>query len=380
MTRGRKRKHDPSMPKHIDQSALPRGIYWDRSGAGHWYVFEKSPAGKRVRRKVAGPDARTSELHAIMEDLGNVDTASLKWLLDLYHASPKFKEKSPRTQKDREGYRLALIEYPTKLGPLGKLGFRKLTTAGIQRIIDKIAEEFPTKANHLHRYLRLVFSWGVRRGHCEKNPAKGVEQAKERGHVAVPTPEVMEKVIAFARVRGALPAHSKGSVSPYLWIVSELAYLCRLRGAEAITLTDACETPKGLAVSRLKGSKGNIVRWTPRLRAVWDAALAYRKRVTPPSAPVPINPAKRLVIVNESGGPLSKSGFDSAWQRMIQGAIVAGVITKEQRFAPHGYKHRGITDTKGNRAEKQDASGHRDAGMLDIYDHALPLVDPADAG
>jgi hypothetical protein len=44
MTRGRKRKHDPSMPKHIDQAALPRGIYWDRSGAGHWYVFEKSGA------------------------------------------------------------------------------------------------------------------------------------------------------------------------------------------------------------------------------------------------------------------------------------------------------------------------------------------------
>ena len=35
---GRKRKVNPAIPKHIDQSRLPAGIYFDASGGGRWYV------------------------------------------------------------------------------------------------------------------------------------------------------------------------------------------------------------------------------------------------------------------------------------------------------------------------------------------------------
>jgi hypothetical protein len=35
------------------------------------------------------------------------------------------------------------------------------------------------------------------------------------------------------------------------------------------------------------------------------------------------------------------------------------VIAPEQRFTLHGLKHRGITDTKGKKAEKKEASGHK---------------------
>lgn len=40
-------------------------------------------------------------------------------------------------------------------------------------------------------------------------------------------------------------------------------------------------------------------------------------------------------------------------------------------------KHRGVTDTKGNRGDKQQASGHKTEQMLDVYDHEVPLVDAA---
>jgi hypothetical protein len=53
------------------------------------------------------------------------------------------------------------------------------------------------------------------------------------------------------------------------------------------------------------------------------------------------------------------------------------VITAEQRFALHDLKRRGITDTVGTRAEKQEASGHRDPKMMDVYDHSLPVVSPS---
>lgn len=44
----------------------------------------------------------------------------------------------------------------------------------------------------------------------------------------------------------------------------------------------------------------------------------------------------------------------------------AEVIAREQRFTLHGLKHRGITDTKGKKADKKEASGHKSEAMIDL--------------
>ena len=77
------------------------------------------------------------------------------------------------------------------------------------------------------------------------------------------------------------------------------------------------------------------------------------------------------------GGPLRKSSLDTAWQRFITLAIADGTIESEERFALHDLKRRGITDTAGTRADKQEASGHRDPKIMDIYDHSIPVVSPS---
>jgi hypothetical protein len=60
--------------------------------------------------------------------------------------------------------------------------------------------------------------------------------------------------------------------------------------------------------------------------------------------------------------------------RLMSEAIDAKIITQEQRFTLHPVKRRGVTDTKGNRSDKQTASGHKDEKMLDIYDMELSEV------
>ncbi|WP_375166114.1 integrase [Pseudomonas allii] len=77
------------------------------------------------------------------------------------------------------------------------------------------------------------------------------------------------------------------------------------------------------------------------------------------------------------GGPLRKTSLDTAWQRFITLALADEFITPEQRFALHDLKRRGITDTVGNRADKQEASGHRDPKMMDVYDLSIPIVFPS---
>lgn len=379
MPRGRPRTAAANLPSHIDAARVPRGVYWDASGTGRWYVFEVGEDGRRRRRTVAQRDARLSELHEIAEGLRGVDRRSLAWLLDQFHASKQCSQLAPATRRDYEYTRGVVLAIETRIGRLGALEVDRMTPAFVQRIVDRIAAEgTPTKANKIIRYLRRVCRWGINRGLCKTNPARGLEQAKERKQRRLPTPEVFARLLQFARERGQRPAHTKGSCAPYLWIAMELAYGLRLRGIEVDTLTDAHWTKDGVMTNRRKGSRDNLVRWTPHLEAVWAAATEYRQEAMQRHArPVPLRAEDRVLLVSEQGTPLSKSGLDSAWQRLMRLAIKEGIIAPDQRFSMHDLKRRGITSTPGTRAQKQDASGHREESMLDVYDFSLPVVDPA---
>ncbi|MGQ5273914.1 hypothetical protein ACULMD_01360, partial [Xanthomonas arboricola pv. corylina] len=87
-------------------------------------------------------------------------------------------------------------------------------------------------------------------------------------------------------------------------------------------------------------------------------------------------PEQRCLLVTQTGTRLARSTLKTAWQRLITAAIEAGVIAEESRFTLHGLKHRGITDTRGTRAHKQDAAGHVTPQMTHRYDHELQVIPP----
>ncbi|PAV48465.1 integrase [Pseudomonas sp. HAR-UPW-AIA-41] len=380
MRRGRKRQHSPHIPKHIDQAALPAAVYFDHRGSGVWYTLYLDEAGKQRRTNLAGRDATLSELHRIMEERAGIDRDSLTFLAEQFHKSDQFKRLAKKTQDDYCYSRDVLLGIPTKLGkPLGELAVRKFTPPLVQRVVDRIAEDgTPSKAAHALRYLRRLMQWGRNRGYVDVNPAQGIEAPKERKLRRLPEPTAMAALIQFAQQQGRLTRGEKGACAPYLWYVMEISYLCRLRGIETVTLTDANETPEGVLTNRRKGSRDNIVRWTPRLRAAWDAAKQVRTDIwEKKKMPVPIAAEQRRLIVAAHGGALQKTSLDTAWQRLVTQAIEKGVMTAEQRFGLHDFKRRGITDTEGTRADKQQASGHRSEGMLDVYDLSVPVVNPA---
>lgn len=87
--------------------------------------------------------------------------------------------------------------------------------------------------------------------------------------------------------------------------------------------------------------------------------------------PVPLKASDPAIVVAQDGVALTKSGFDSACQRLIKVAIAERVLSADERFALHGLKHRGVPDTPGNRAQKKDATGHRSDAAFDVYDHGV---------
>lgn len=380
MRRARKRKHNPHIPPHVDQAAIPAAVYFDQRGNGVWYTLHYDEGGKQRRQNIAPPTVTLAELHRIMEERAGIDRESLRHLCEQFHDSTQLKRLKPKTQDDYIYSRDVLLGIPTKLGkPLGELAVRKFTPALVQRLIDRIADEgTPSKAAHALRYLRRVMQWGRNRGYLDSNPAQGIEAPIERKQRRLPSAAVMALLIGRARTLGQLKRSQPGACPEYLSYVMELSYLCRLRGIETVTLSDANELADGVLTNRRKGSRDNVVRWTPRLRAAWDGAKAYRAKVwARTGAPVPSAAERRFIIIAAHGGALQKSSLDTAWQRFITRAIENQVITSAERFGLHDLKRRGITDTPGTRADKQQASGHRDESMLDVYDLSIPLVDPS---
>ena len=377
MARGRPRKTPANLPTHIDYARVPKGVYWDPTGAGRWFVFDVNDDGRKCRRTVAGPAARLSDLHALVEDAAG--TGTVEWLATEYHASAKFRGLAKTTRDDYEYSRDVLLAQPTATGkPFGQLEANRLRTHHLQKLVDRLADEgTPTKAAKVLRYSRLLFGWGLRRGLVKQNPGKGLEAPQERRQQRLPSSEAYSALLQHAIACAALPSRSRGSLPPYLPIAMELGYLCRLRGIETLTLTEAQATDVGIRTNRRKGSRDNVVQWTPRLRAVWDSALAYRKRVITATTNIePIRPENRRLILAENGEPLTKSGLDSAWQRLVHSAIEAGVIAEADRFSLHDLKRKGGTDTPGTRAEKQDALGLTEQ-MMNVYDKSVPVVKPS---
>lgn len=374
---GRRRRYDATIPAHIDQARIPVGMYWDKR-TSVWYTLITDAAGKRRRQNQLKADARLSDLFARMDALAGSAQGTFAAVLDAFHDSAQFRDLAATTRRGYEQCRRWIIATKTAAGPMGDLDVDSMPRAAIQTWIDRVATKTPTKANAMLRYLRRVLVWGQNRGHCRTNPAQGIEQATERKHVRMPDRALMNAVIDFARDRGARPAYSRGSCAAYLWIVMDLAYLCRMRSIEVLDLTLASETARGIKIERRKGSRDNETLWNPRLRQAWDAALELRQRALTrrdKDTVVQIKPAQRRLILSDDGTPLTIEGLRSAWDRFIKLAIREGVLPADQRFSLHSLKHRGITDTE--RAEKRTGGGHVTDTIAARYDHELPLVRPA---
>lgn len=386
MARPRKPAHN--LPSHIDHTLLPVGVYWDPTGRGRWYVRNPHEEGGGYRKKtVAGPGARLSDLHAIIEKRqGEAQRGTVAFVIDKHAESLAFTQLKPSTQEGYRDYARAIKAYPLKNGTtLGEAAVDRLTPGFIRRLIDVIAQGragqkpgdpaipgYPTKANHWLRYLRRVFGWAREHDHVTTNPAAGIKQVKEKGDHRMPAVEVFRRVQAYAKQCSTRGPRAKGAVPAYLWAAMELAYQARLRGIEVLTLTDAHVDGEVLRTNRRKGSRDNLVRKGAETEEAITMLRARRAAIWEKTGGViPIRAENRYLFVSEDGGRLTEDGWQTAWGRMMRNAVRDGVLTSDERFGLHSLKHRGVTDTKG---DKKEASGHKTDAMMHVYDHSLPIV------
>jgi integrase len=348
-----------SRPRKTNRN-LPPYVYFAK---GRWFHREYLGDGRQGREtKLTGRDATDKEIwNSYLEKIGTADKGgTLKWLGQEYLQSNYFSRRAPNTQRGYKRYFDHIVDTTLRDGrQFGDLKLAQVSPGVIRKYMDVRTKSAPIIANRELEFLSVIFSYGYERDYVRLNPAKGVKPNPESPRKRYVTDE------EYAAVYDVAP--------DYIQIGMEFAFLCRLRRAEIIgpdpADIDASRPPNyeglqrkhilddGLRVVRAKGSKEQIISWTPRLQKAVDRA----KALPGPSSAV-------FLLHNSKGQKIRKRAFASAWQRTIKKAVAASGI---ETFTFHDLKAKGVSDFDGDKAK---ASGHRSLRMVDVYDRKIDTV------
>ena len=323
---------------------IPPYVY---CGKGRWYLrpyLGNGKFGSEIRLCSSdASDKKVWDAYLSVVDSGQ-PKGSLNWLIDKYLDSKDFAAKATSTQREYKHCSHIIRNTRTKdRRKFGDLSIARITPGVLRKYADKRAETATVRANRELAFLSIVFSFGFERDYVKSNPAKGVKKTPEPPRQRYVTDDEYKAMYDQA------PAT--------LQIAMEFAYLCRLRRGEVLALRRQHVLDSGLHVVRSKGSKDQVIEWTPRLRKTVRRAKRLPSQI-----------ASTYLIHNRYGQRIRNEAFKSAWQRAIAKAVENSGI---ERFTFHDLKRKGVSDFVG---DKLLASGHHSASMLRTYDVSLETI------
>ena len=322
---------------------LPRHVHADKCR----FVYRPDRSQPPVR--LCPITATRAEVFAALADYLAIGRRqdTFQWLSEQFLKSGQFREKSPGTQSQYRKNHNTVCNFQGKNDKyLGNARYDKFTPGLIRKYLDKrAAQGAPVAGNRERAYMSAVFSWAYDRDLVTTNPCRGVKRNTEKARTRYVTDAEYQFAYRLAKA--------------YMKPLMELAYLLYARKSEVLALTAANLREEGMFVERLKGSKSNVVQWSPRLRAAVTAA-----RLLPPQIP------QKTIVHNTRGNRINESTVDSAWQRLMSACAAAG--PDFQRFTLHDLKAKGITD----QIKEQNSAGHKSEQVRQSYIRKPGKVEP----
>ncbi len=367
MTKGPSRSAD--IPRHIIAAKLPTRVYWKGDGTGRWMVKYKDETIDRWKgKRLCGPDCVLSEIWQAFEALNAASVATFATVSQEFQTTPIWRKLAISTQRDYLDCHKTICTRNTSNGLLGDLPIIQWSIGLVRKYRDARGEKSTSRANKELSYIKRIFSWAYEYEKIKTNPTLGVKKLtiKARQHYA--DDNDYQFMLQVARTSNYW----------YAPVCMEIAYLCRMRLSEVLDLSDASELPTGLLIKRRKGSRDNITAWNDRLRVEWQTAINTRNQILRDrKQPHPIKAEDRYVFISErTGDRIQVSSLKTAIGRISTATQKEADRLGIQwtRFTFHDLKRKGVSDTTGNKLE---ASGHRTASMLNIYDVKLKTVEPS---
>ncbi len=313
------------------------------------------------------PDTIYSAYVAARTALKSQHTAArntIGWIVDQYMASRQFRDLSPESQ--RRAYQLSRItEHTLKINgiasTLAHLHIHNLSQPLMHQIADKRLDNYQNagrkgvvQVNREVTFLSTALSWAcnyITDLGVTTNPLRGFKKLKEQGS---------DRYVTEAEYR--LQYDAAFSIRAWLPPLLELTYLTATRGIETLDIRLSDCTEEGIRIYRRKGSRDNLIRWSERLRAAYESALALHDK----SAQKTTDPH---LLCQRNGEALARATAHAAMQQLKQ--ALAASHPDHKFWNLHALKARGVSDSKD-----KTIAGHVTEAMRNRYDRSLPAHDP----
>jgi len=336
MSRPRKRKNR-RLPPYVYKS---KGRYFLREYLG--VRHGKPQFGKDIW--LAPDDASLEMVWAAYAAVKEESPAgTLAWLSERYFTGPQYSALSDRTKFLYKEYWDRISATKTRAGNFGTVALGNITPGVVRRYLDQRSGS-PSQANKERGFLSVLFAFAVERDWMEQNHAEKTHRYKT---------EPRDRYVEDWEY-GVIKSLSL----PYVQSCMEIAYLCRARMSEVLSIRIDDIADNGILLKRSKGSKTQIIGWTDRLREVVDGARGAESKI-----------ASFWLIHDRRGQQIRRNALQSTWGRKMRYALAGGLI--KERFTFHDLKAKGVSDFDG---DKFKASGHKSPSMLAVYDRKLEIV------
>lgn len=312
----------------------------DRHGNDRWYVriVVNGKSRRRRIRAAVGTSEWVAEyerhLRELKEDaeprLKRVQKYSLYWLINQFLTSTEHAEAKTATKAQRRNILLRIAKEH------GHRDCRTLSKEAVEAGRDKRSST-PGAANNMIKVLRVLYAWGIEKGHVKDNPAENVKRLKMKPSTWKPwTAEEREK---FKQ------AHPYGTMARTAF---HLAFDAGLRRSDVVRIGRQHRDETHLRISQKKTEKPVAILITPELAKALDTS-----------------PAKGLSFVETAyGKPFTDKGFGAAVRRWVAEAGLPKGRTL------HGLrKADGVRMAEAGATENEIAAklGHSDTRSASIY-------------
>lgn len=282
------------MAKRKTHKHLPRRVYW-KHGA-FWCV---TPQKKWIRL-----GATEAEMYSTLARLNHesvVIETGMKAVIARYR-DEVVPTKSERTQKDN------LRELERLERAYGHMEPGEIKPIHVYQYLDARGRTAAVRANREIALLSHVFSYAIRWGIVETNPCREVKKHSEK-----PRDRYVEDW-EYRAVYEIAP--------PLVQAAMEIAVITGMRQADILALSIADMREEGIPIVQAKTRKKQLFEWTPALRAAVDKARNIERPIQ-----------SFYLFSTGTGRHITSSGFQTAWQRLMNKAVAEGHI--QERFTFH---------------------------------------------
>ncbi len=326
------------------------GLKYVTVSKGRYVYRPYISAGKYGPEVPLAPISATkTEVILAYEQVTQVRQDTLLWMLEAYRK----RRRAPADVTNYKNMEKWLVQ------DFGDVPLTHIDGKSIQQYLDYKADHNDGRGavagNRNIEHLRAAWNWSLTRFDQvpRTNPCEGVDFNEEAPRDRLITQAEYDAVYEAARSQR----------TPFLAVMMELAYLCRMRMSETRMLRRADVGSEGILVRRAKGSKDELTLWSDRLRAAMKLARSINRDVISP-----------YVLHREDGRPISEAQFKGAWDRAV---VKAGFRVKQgsavlspTEFTFHDIKAMGVTH------HPTKMSGHKTKKMEAVYDRLPVKTEP----